>query len=87
MRNIAPRQGTETLTFFRFSRIQLRNIAPRQGTETKYKYFLLNVHILLRNIAPRQGTETDGNRIDENNAEKAANNYEGEGDGNGWKPY
>ena len=61
LRNVVPRQGTETR--FQFLPVHvlvsvLRNVVPRQGTETP-SFFCQDGHcFLLRNVVPRQGTET-----------------------------
>ena len=63
LRNVAPRQGTETFFYQAYNsqlfHVKLRNVAPRQGTETpKGNLFLKLFKGQLRNVAPRQGTET-----------------------------
>ena len=63
LRNIAPREGTETDYIFlsMYTALGLRNIAPREGTETFDKLIELSLTSPLRNIAPREGTETLNN--------------------------
>ena len=59
LRNVAPRQGTETLNRAALScKARLRNVAPRQGTETIIAVYQQRETATLRNVAPRQGTET-----------------------------
>ena len=59
LRNIAPREGTETISFSsNLFTILLRNIAPREGTETFPLSNSCSIFSILRNIAPREGTET-----------------------------
>ena len=59
LRNIAPREGTETISFSsNLFTILLRNIAPREGTETRIPDPSVLLRSVLRNIAPREGTET-----------------------------
>ena len=60
LRNIAPREGTETITGCRCPVTDdvLRNIAPREGTETSSTVTSGVISVVLRNIAPREGTET-----------------------------
>ena len=58
LRNVVPRQGTETETVENIDTAKkpLRNVVPRQGTETP----LASAWVLcypLRNVVPRQGTE------------------------------
>ena len=59
LRNIAPREGTETKRpVHSYHFLKLRNIAPREGTETQTGHHMDYGNGLLRNIAPREGTET-----------------------------
>ena len=61
LRNIAPRQGTETWvhTIWHWCRsFQLRNIAPRQGTETRISDIL---HIFVFSIEKHSSPTGDGN--------------------------
>ena len=60
LRNVVPRQGTETIPPFILSGVYflLRNVVPRQGTETTIWLCMEPASIQLRNVVPRQGTET-----------------------------
>ena len=60
MRNVVPRQGTETFKLNdNNNEVEetLRNVVPRQGTETIDNRIYIYTD-LLRNVVPRQGTET-----------------------------
>ena len=60
MRNISPRQGTETLFFYPFDRIsKLRNISPRQGTETS-KFLFEGFWFVIEKYKSPTG---DGNKV------------------------
>ena len=60
LRNVVPRQGTETVWQNETigGALLLRNVVPRQGTETSHVLTSLSVLFRLRNVVPRQGTET-----------------------------
>ena len=60
LRNVVPRQGTETASLHAFLRPEeiLRNVVPQQGTETINPSSKNKAIIQLRNVVPRQGTET-----------------------------
>ena len=59
LRNISPRQGTETqLTVFLTHQFLLRNISPRQGTET---YFCVCFLASLTTIEKYKSPTGDGN--------------------------
>ena len=59
LRDIAPREGTETnfATTFAIFSLSLRNIAPREGTETLH-YSLVNVRLSIKQYSSPRG---DGN--------------------------
>ena len=61
MRNVVPRQGTESnlaVIMKRAWELVLRNVVPRQGTERVANIAVWKTTILLRNVVPRQGTES-----------------------------
>ncbi len=60
LRNVVPRQGTETILLYRmFHRLLLRNVVPRQGTET-LNGFLMMFHPCIEKCSSPTG---DGNYI------------------------
>ena len=64
MRNVVPRQGTETQCCVRWiKQYVLRNVVPRQGTETLILfYFLISSSILIEKCSSPTG---DGNQASE----------------------